>query len=149
MVNIDAQLLAKLQLYLSHDQDAIRFIKAFGSYCHEIDDIIDEKITDPEKILRTFVNAAAIYSCNFYQRFADRLYPTVLLITNEYADSVKWEKNDDSYKEHISDVLRSCGNNMLILVVGIVAGYEAMRDVSCLIRETSYLKHHDELGKPV
>lgn len=150
MINFDDQkLLEKLQIYLGNCPDAIRFVKAFQDYCHNIDDIIDEKITDPEKILKVFLQAASIYSSNFYIKYSTQLYPLILVITNTYADSVKMERSGVAWKKKVSDVLRSTGNDILIFVVGIVAGWESMRDVSELIREYSYAEHHNELGEPI
>lgn len=150
MINFDDQkLLEKLQVYLGNCPDAIRFVKAFQDYCHNIDDIIDEKITDPEKILKVFLQACSIYSSAFYQRYAIQLHSVIMVITNSYADSVKMDHSGIAWKKKVSDVLRTAGNDMLILVVGIVAGWESMRDVSELIREYSYAEHHNELGEPI
>lgn len=146
---IDEFLLSKLQQYLNHDPEAVKFIQSFCQYCHDIDDIIDGDKTNTEHILKTFCNAAAIYSSNFYHRYSLQLYPIVLNITNTYADSVKWEKSDVDWKRAVSDTLRSCGNDMIYIVVGICSGYDAMRDVSALLREVSYNHHHDEIGKPI
>lgn len=147
MITFDEKVLAlKLQKYLSHDPEALRFVHAFNDYCHSIDDIIDEKITDPEKVLKVFVEAATVYSSNFYQRHSRELYSLVLTITNTYVDSIKWEKDIDLWKRNASDVLRSCGNDMMLLVIGLVAGWDAMRDVSELVRNYSYVSHHNLQG---
>lgn len=146
---MDEQLLAKLQKYLSQNPDSIKFITTFCDYCHDIDDIIDGDKPGYEHILQTFAKAATVYSCNFYHNYYISLYPIVLAITNAYADSLRWEKSAEVWKKSVSDTLRSCGNDMITTVVNIVAGYEAMRDVSITLREVSYSKHHDETGKPI
>lgn len=150
MIELNEQLLSKLRLYLERDQEAVRFIQAITEYFHSVDDIIDEKIIEPERVLKVFIQAAAVYSSNFYHRYYTQLYPLILNITNVYADSIRLEHDEEPWKRYCGDVLRSVGNDIITIVVGIVSGWEAMRDVSILIREVSYKEHHDKLtGKPI
>lgn len=134
---------------LSHDLEAVRFLQSFTEYCHAIDDIIDGDKSKPEDILKTFAGAALLYSSNFYHRYYTQLYPLILTITNNYADSVKWEKSKEQWRLGVSDVLRSAAHDMICCVVGICCSYDAMREISIEIREATYEKNHDELGNPI
>lgn len=145
---VDDKLYARLQV-LNVNPEAVRFIKAYIEYCHDIDDIIDNAITDPEFILKTFLKAAAIFSSNFYVKHSEQLYPLIIVITNSYADSVQFERSKEGWKLQASDVLRHCAIDMVLLVVGIVAGYDAVREISPLLREHNYNQHHDAEGKPI
>lgn len=152
MASIDTpfppHLLEKVNAILSKDPEAWRFLSAFHEYCHRIDDIIDEKITDAEFILKTFALAASVYSSNFYQRYGNMLYPFVLTMTNAYADSVKWEKSTIEWQRNVADVLRGVGHDLLMLVIGIVGGYDSMRELSLELREHFYNDQHDSKGNP-
>lgn len=138
----------------SRNPEALAFLAAFSTYTHAIDDIIDEPSwrNDPERIIATFAHAATLFSSNFFQKNADRLYPTVLLITNAYADSVFWEHKDEDnhveWKQQFADVLRGEGLNMLLLVLMLVGGYEAARKYSLRLREHFYHEQHDKNGEP-
>lgn len=139
--------------HLNKEPDAVRFFLAWNSYCHAVDDVVDDFSlkglpVPAEVLLRLLVQAAALYSSNFYQRYATQLYPLVLTITNAYADSVKWEKSDHSAKLQMADSLRTYGNEMLLTVIGLVEGWETLREISPLLREHSWNCHHDETGKP-
>lgn len=150
MIQNDAKLLARLQEILHPQPDAVKFFLAWNEYCHYIDDLVDGDIErTPESILKMGAMAAAIYSSNFYHRYYTQLYPVVLMITNEYGDSVKWERSNEEWKHRQADTLRHCGNNMLMVIVGIVGGYDAMREVSEMIRTTSYTQHHTVEGVSV
>lgn len=142
------QLEALLADIIGQGSDADKFTRAFGAWCHAIDDVVDVGAT-PETIVKNFALGAAVFTSNFYRAHADQLYPVVVLIANAYADSVAWEKSGEDWKRRQADVLRNCGNDMLLAVVLICGGYDAMRQVSQLIRETSHFRHHDEQGNPI
>lgn len=150
MIELDQRLFDRLNQILTRDSEAVRFIVAFNEYCHAVDDIIDgDAKVDKEFIIKTFIQATALYSSNFYHKYAVQLYPIVLNLTNSYADSVKWEGAEEKWKRDISDVLRMSANDMITIVVGLVGGYDAMREVSCLMREVGYNRNHDTQGLPV
>lgn len=138
----------RIDAILGVDTEAVRFVRAFGQWCHGIDDDVDGQIT-PEQKVRLHWLAAALFSSRFYQQHASELFPVVSLIANAYADSVDWEKSDVDWKRRQADVLRNCGNDMALAVVNIVGGYDAMREVSRLIREVSHYRHHDNEGNPI
>ncbi len=138
-----------LNSMLERDPAAMRFLIAFNDYCHFIDDLVDgEKEKSPENICRMGAMACMLYSSTFYQQYCMQLYPIVLVVTNEYADSVAFSDGDAAWKHAHADVMRHCGNNMIMTVVALVAGYDALRKISPLIRENSYNKHHAEDGTP-
>lgn len=134
---------------LGQDTEAAKFVRLFGVWCHGIDDDVDNPGMPPEQKVRLHWIAAALFSSNFYQAHARELFPVVSLIANAYADSVCWEKSEVDWQARQADVLRNCGNDMLLAVINIVGGYDAMREVSRLIREVSHYRHHDEHGKPI
>lgn len=138
----------RIDAILGQNPEALAFIRAFGTWCHGIDDDVDEGLP-PEQRVRLHWLSAALFSSNFYQAHARELFPVVSLIANAYADSVVWEKSDVTWQRTQADVLRNCGNEMMLAVINIVGGYDAMREVSRLIREVSHYRHHDEQGNPI
>lgn len=145
----EARLRAKLDEILGDNLDAKNFLIAYHTYTHRIDDIVDEKITDSEFLLKTFELASSIFSSNFWRQYGANLFLVEKLINNDYADSVLYENSTDPWKRHQADVLRHAGNKMVFAVIYLVKGYDALREVSSLIRENSYLHHHDEEGRAI
>lgn len=130
--------------------DAIEFLCRYHNYCHAIDDIIDEHITDPEVILAAFMLAADVYNCDFYLANRHWLLPMISHVTNTYADSVVMERSTEvSWHKTFADAIRNCANDMAVQVVVHCRGWAVGRKLSMLLRTDSYNKHHTEEGKPV
>ncbi len=135
---------------LSECPDAREFLVAYCDYCHAIDDVIDEKITDSEYINKLHAASLDLYNMPFWLKNAAMLWPLVHLINNDYADSNIWSASPLEWQRHQADVLRHGGNYMIFAVILLTKGREALRKYSAQIREVSYLMHHDkETGKPV
>lgn len=145
---LEAELKQTIDGYLGNHPDAISFLLAYCRYCHSIDDIIDNKITNPELVLESFDLASQIFNCNFWRQYAAQLFLVERLINNDYADSVKWEKSQNTWELHQADVLRNAANHMTFAVILLLCGRQALREVSAKIRTHSHLKHHDSEGKP-
>jgi hypothetical protein len=153
-VNKKQQLDSKLADIIGSNEDAVRFLKAFNDYCHLVDDIIDEYSlkfhpVPPEMFFKHCINAAELYSSRFYQRHVNDLFPIVIQITSAYADSVNMEKSNIEWKRQASDTLRQAGNDMIMMIVFIIGGWDKKREISELVREVSYQQHHDETGKQI
>lgn len=130
------------------DDSALSFLRLYGQYCHMIDDLVDEGGTH-QQLLKTFAHAAEVFNHPFYLRYQPFLYPMVIAITNDYADSVAWEKNGNEWQMKVADGIRNTANNMIFTVVNLVRGYDAMREISQMVREDSYFRHHDNDGNPI
>jgi hypothetical protein len=133
---------------------AEEFCNLWYAYCHGIDDIIDLKedgrpTMSNEKILEVFATAALMYNCKFYTDHRPHLFPIVIAVTNLYADSVLWERSPAAHLRKIADVLRCCGDEMLLMVAIIIGGWSHMRKMSPRIRETDYRLQHDENDNPI
>lgn len=127
------------------NQDALAFVIAFHGYCHQIDDLIDgDTAYNPENLLRVLMCANALYSTPFYLQNAWRLQPVIASITNTYADSVAWETSDEPWKQRVADVIRQCGNDMILAVAWIVGGWANMRAISLKLREAAYHSQHED-----
>lgn len=135
------------------DAAALQCCDIWFDYCHLIDDLFDTRedgrpTMPTDQIMRTFWCALMFYNCDFYVKHRERLFPIVTMVTNAYADVVHWEKDPAEHRRAIADVLRCCGNEFFFMVALITGGVDHMREVSPLIRETSWLLQHDENGKP-
>lgn len=101
------------------NHNAVVFITAFHAYCHAIDDLIDGDVPfTPEAFMDVLMQANSLYSTPFYIENWFRLQPVVAMITSTYADSVAWEKADEEWKRQTADVLRLCGNDMILKWLG-------------------------------
>lgn len=135
------------------DPDAMRFNDLWYQYCHGIDDLVDtmddgRPKMDKEQILGLFIAALQLYNCDFFVRYRQMLFPTVLTVTNSFADSVAWEKSPLAHRRTMADCLRTCGNEMYYIVAMIKGGWNHARGISQAIRERDYLMQHDKDGNP-
>lgn len=127
------------------DADALSFVIAFHSYCHQIDDLIDgDTAYNPENVLKVLMAANTLYSTPFYLANAWRLQPVIAMITNTYADSVAWETSDEPWKQRVADVIRQCGNDMILSVAWILGGWSHVRSISLRLREAAYHDQHKD-----
>lgn len=130
------------------------FLDLWYRYCHRIDDVLDSRedgrpTMTSEDILETFILAALLYNCAFFVQHRAMLFPTVLTVTNQYCDSVAWERSPKKHRRTIADVMRICGDEMLFMVAMITGGWSLMRKVSPEIRDLDYIKQHDADGNPI
>lgn len=124
---------------------ARQFIAAWHHYCHAIDDIIDGDVPfTPESFLGVLIQANQVYSLPFYLRNALVLQPVVASVTSAYADSVAWEKADEPWKRNIADVIRQCGNDMVLTIAWLCGGYEHQRRISLKLRELAFYSQHKD-----
>jgi hypothetical protein len=127
--------------------DAQIFLGCWLDIIHRIDDQIDEGITHPEFLLQTCAFLNLIYTTPFYQENSARLSMVVILVTNAYADSVAGEHSDKIADQAIADVIRFCGNEMVLAVAFITGGYANMRALSMPLRRYSWVHHHEAEAK--
>lgn len=145
---LEAELSGLLDDVLANNPAALKFFCAWKDYTHAVDDLIDEDRSN-ELIIKSHVLAAELYSSNFWYSHGDKLFPTVLTIANAYADSVAWENSGCDKRQHMADMLRTTGNEMILLIIGICSGWDNLRKLSPKLRMISYLQHHDNEGNPV
>lgn len=144
---MDIQLLQRI---CNGDAEAMDFLaRHWAPYVHGIDDIIDGDANGPEEILKVFAAAAMLYSHPFYLRNLNALRAVVLMVTNMYADSVKWEKSLLPWRREWADHARHVGMEMVIAVAQIAGGYEHGRRISEEQRAICYVEHHTREGKAI
>jgi hypothetical protein len=132
------------QLYMEacgNNTNAMAFLLCFHSYVHAVDDLIDEKFT-PDALLNCLSIATHMYSTPFWLDNSARLSGVIHIIGNTYADSLKWEKADQEWKRGVADVIRLCGNDMVVCVAQIVGGWQHGRNISERMREFAWRSQH-------
>src|SRR5260370_42439230 len=134
------------------NEEAYKFIIAWQDQSHKLDDIIDNCESDPEVIIETMLSGQDLVLCPFFLQYKATLYPLHFLALSNYADSIKWSRESVDYKQRIADIIRSCGNDMLLTVCAICSNPEEevawrrIRRLSLILRELSYVTHHDKKG---
>jgi len=146
MQNTHADQIAEIYAEVTQgDEYARQFLAAWHHYCHAIDDIVDGDIPfSAETLLKLLVQANQVYSLPFYLRNALILQPVVASVTSTYADSVAWEKDSEPWKRNIADVIRQCGNEMVLTIAWIVGGYDHQRRISLKLRELAFHSQHKD-----
>lgn len=128
------------------NESAISWIVLGHAYVHEIDDLIDEDHTG-ERVCRVCALALQLYTHPFFMAHQATLASAMMVITNSYADSVRWEKETD-WKAGFSDWARHGWIDVVLLVAFLCGGYQHMRNQSLELRSQSYHDHHHD-GKVV
>lgn len=146
MQNTPADQIAAIYAEVTNGNEYARqFIAAWHHYCHAIDDVIDGDVSySTESLLQLLIQANQVYSLPFYMQHALVLQPVVASVTNNYADSVAWEKSEQPWKRNIADVIRQCGNDMILTIAWICGGYEHQRKISLKLREIAFHSQHKD-----
>lgn len=130
------------------DQQAVQFLQLWGAYLRAVDNIIDDETWQPAKLLAAFAAGARMYSDCFYQKHKAHLQMTILLATNIYADSVKWEQSPELWKRQWADVLRHADGHIISAVTLICGGWSELRATSAPFMAACYIDHKDRHGLP-
>jgi len=131
------------------NEEALKFLLLWNVYVHRVDDVIDDKCINAEKIIRAFQCAAEVFSLPFYQHYLAALFPIVCIVTNMYLDSVQFATSEIVWKTTVADTLRFAGNEMVNAIAMICGGFDHMRKYSAILRETSWQDHHDKNNNPI
>lgn len=134
------------------NKEAIHWIQLGRRYVHEIDDLIDEDIPNAnrtmgsERVCRIGALALELYTHPFFVRNSTMLATAMLTNTNNYADSVMWEKSKHQWQSGFSDWARHGWLSVVLVVAYICGGYSNMRSESAELWALAYADHHDEKG---
>lgn len=136
------------------DNEAMECCDLWYKYVHLIDDILDTRqdgrpIMSDNQLLEVFAIAAAFYNCTFFVKHRHLLFPIVLLVTNQYADSVEWERSPLTHRRMMADCLRCCGDEFYFMIAMIKGGWSHVRNIGPRIRERDFVAQHDSDGRPI
>ena len=143
-MNTLAEELNKLFMDNPEGEQAHWFMKQYGIYSHLVDDIVDEKITDPKRTLPSYMVHLNLLSSDFYRKHQAELYPVMRLIHHSWADSIEMEVADEDWKKEQAKTLKGIGIEMTLTIIEILGGYEARRKLSILVREHAYKEQHKD-----
>lgn len=135
------------------DREAMEMNDHWYRLCHGLDDLLDtmedgRPRMSPEQILALWIDTCLFYNSAFYVKNRTMLFPTVLTVTNQYADSVAWERSPLYRRRTMADVMRTCGNEMFFMIAMLCGGWEHTRSLSGRIRERDWIGQHDAHDKP-
>ena len=138
-----ATVLRDLELLFSEKPEALIFLRDYVTYCHLVDDMVDET-KDIDRIRRCTTYATCLYSSDYWARNRQTLYAVDRITHNQYFDAVTWEHSEEEWKRRDARALNHCGYNMLFAVILLEFGEDAMNQWSIKYREYSHLKHKDD-----
>lgn len=128
------------------DKEAVEWCMLHEKYAHALDDMVDQdKGYDPNEFA---LLCMCLYSHRFYQRNSAVLSTVMRLAHNNWLDANEWEKSDKPWQQLEADTLRHCGADVIRVVIDLCGGWDAMREISPVLRIIAYDDHHDEQGKP-
>lgn len=132
-----------IEIFRPHP-DAYEFIIAYNEALQLVDDVVDNKSSNPEEILAAIENTKIVFTMPFFLRHSQQLTLVSILIANTWADSIVWEKEDGWKKVH-GDVLRHGLYGMVYAVVLIIGGWAACRKISLKLREFTHNQHLNDI----
>jgi hypothetical protein len=127
---------------------AAQFIWMFHTWCHEIDDIIDDGKWDALSINTVLLGAAGLYAHPFYIEHWAALQSQIIIATSVYADSNLWEKDPALWKRQWAEVLRHSGLHINFTIAMICGGWEHLRGLGSAQLAMAYIYHADKHGVP-
>jgi hypothetical protein len=136
------------QLVANGNTAGLDFLTRFHAYMHEIDDIIDERDWNNERVLKCFASACLLYSHPFYSANRHRLGTAILVATSLYNDANKWERDPALWKRWWADVMRHAGNEVIFAVAQICGGWGHLKSLTAPMMAMSYIYHADKYGTP-
>lgn len=103
-----------------------------------IDDLIDkDKEVNDETILKTFfILSCELYINPFFMANSNLLVSIHVSAYNAWMDANIWEKSGDELKKVYAHVIRSSICELCYMVAYLTGGYEYMRKVSPIVRES-------------
>lgn len=135
---------------------AYEWLVLWNQHIHRLDDIIDEPGEyNSDQIIEAFAKAQGVVIHPFFVENKATLWPIILLAANAYSDSNNYLNDHEAveiWTKQVGDVLRSYGNEVMIVVAGICAvndSFQRMRALSHKIRELSWRIHHDSKGRSI
>lgn len=126
------------------------FVDLFYKLCHALDDLIDCKedgrpTMSNEKIIELWAITALMYNTPYYIKNRTHLFPSILSVTNLYAQSVAWERSPINRQRIMADILRTVGDHVLFIVALLEGGWSNMRTVTAKIMDADWvLQHRDD-----
>lgn len=143
---MNSQLLQKIQDLLKDHPAASNFIQLYSDYVHKLDDLIDEQSCkeDSEFILELNDLSNVLFSHPFYIANIQSLQILMFVITNEFADSIHWEKSGVKWKIEAAGTLRHAAIMVFYAVILICCGRKELRKISLEFREHTFLKHLED-----
>ena len=122
--------------------DAFEVLKTWNEWAHAVDDIIDEKITDPERIVAAHIAMFNLTRLPFYRQHASELDGVIFAVINLWLDTVRFEQSTEMWQRAWADAARSCGNELVVAVARLVGGWDHSRAISGALRELSWKDQH-------
>lgn len=136
---------AKLAEMLKERPQALEFIKLYVSYANLVDDIVDEKdFQNSKKFLQHANSAETLHSHPYWIANIDWLRSVLLIVHNDYSDSVEYDTVMQGDSKVLADALRIAGFHVIAAVVYKELGYDAMREISPAFRYALWKRHKDE-----
>lgn len=124
---------------------ALEFVKLYVTYANLVDDIVDEKDFQNSELFLKHANLAeTVHAHPYWIQHAGWIRVALLIVHNDYSDSVIFEKTDDAGKKQLADSLRIAALHLVLLVVYNELGYDAMRQISPKFRYALWRRHKDE-----
>lgn len=126
-----------IPLCCNGNKEAEKYLKDIAFVARTIDDLIDKDVEVPDDNIYQafFILSIEIPANAFYRNNIGGLLGVQSVAYNAWMDANKWEKGNDEQRQH-AFVIRDYINELCPLVAYLTGGYELMREISLLVRET-------------
>lgn len=141
------ELLTEIESILAKNQEAARFVVAYGEYIEMIDDCVDEP-KDVELLNKMTATAQLLFSSNYWRRNADYLGLIEQTIHTVYFNVVEWEQSDEAWKRRDAKALSHVGYFMLFAILLLeTRDPKLVQRLSLKFMERAHLMHIQDLSQ--
>ncbi len=130
----------QISLVCKGNQEAMLFVDSWVTFCHVIDDVVDEDkpVTD-EQIIRAMASYTITIAKNpFFQTHREALVALMLQGFSAWLDANKMEDSEDERTRKTSDVVKGFYHEVVWHVSLLCGGYDHWRAVTSAHREYDY-----------
>lgn len=122
---------------------AAEFLAIAGQYGDALDNVVDIS-NEPSRVKALCEKNAEMYNCAYWKRWGHLLLFVITLARNQYFDSVKWEGAEEEWKRQHAKVYSHAGILIILSVIMIEYGNQAVDNVSLSLREEAYTLHKED-----
>lgn len=112
-----------------------------------VDDIVDNRTYDADKVLTALALNCAFCADRFYRKHIPRLQIPALIATGLWEVSVNWERQPELWKRQWADVLRHADAVFLGAICLVCRDWESLSGFNIEFMEAAYSDHLERHGE--